>query len=202
MKKLLIGTKIGMTQVYDEKGVAHPVTVIQAGPCTVTQLKTQDTDGYTAVQLAFGSRNKIAKPVAGHLKKSGVETAAVLRELRLEDQTDYQVGQQLDTGIFSVGETVTITATSKGKGYAGVVKRHGFAGGPGSHGSDFHRAPGAIGGRWPQRVTKGRRMAGHMGNAQVTVKGLRIHHIDAAANLIAVTGAIPGPRRGVVEIRG
>lgn len=203
--KFLLGRKIGMTRIYDDQGHIQPVTVIQAGPCVVTQVKTVETDGYVALQVGFGAEKHPTKPLAGHLGKSGTTSAQKLTEIRLEtdtDLTDIAPGKVLDVTSFELGDMVTIAGISKGKGTQGVVKRHGFAGGPKTHGSDFHRAPGAIGGRWPQRVVKGRRMAGHMGVERVTVKGLKILKIDTESNLLAVTGAIPGPRRSLVEIRG
>ncbi len=203
--KFLLGRKLGMTQIYNDHGAVEPVTVIEAGPCVITQLKTQEKDGYLAVQIGFGGRRKVTKPVLGHLQKSQLSTTRLLRERRIRDAADLaglEVGQKLDVTSFAVGDPVTVIGVSKGKGYAGVVKRHGFAGGPGSHGSDFHRAPGSIGGRWPQRVTKGRRMAGHLGATRVTQPGLQVLRIDSTAQLLAVRGAIPGPKRSLVEIRG
>lgn len=199
--KFILGRKIGMTRVYDGKGMVRPVTVVQAGPCVVTQVKSVDKDGYAAVQIGFGTQKHPKKPQVGHLSSSKLTSAAVLCETRVTDE-DLTVGQTIDVTAFEEGDTVTVVGTSKGKGYQGVVKRHGFAGGPGSHGSDFHRAPGAIGGRWPQRVVKGRRMAGHMGHAQVTVKNLQVIKVMPEDNLLAIAGAIPGPIRGIVEIRG
>ena len=201
--KFLLGRKIGMTRVYDERGQIQPVTVIEAGPCVVTQVKNIASDGYTGVQLAYGTKKHPTKPLQGHLKKAGQTSAALIREITLTDETEtYEIGQAFDVSSFAAGDQVMVIGTSKGKGFQGVVKRHGFAGGPASHGSDFHRAAGAIGGRWPQRVVKGRRMAGHMGSERVTVKGLTVMHIDLSQNLIAVSGAIPGPKRAIVEIRG
>jgi len=203
--KFLLGRKIGMTRIYDDQGHIQPVTVIQAGPCVVTQVKTIEKDGYTALQVGFGTEKHSTKPITGHLEKSGTKSAQKLTEIRLDAEADLAEmtpGKVIDVTSFELGDVVTVAGISKGKGTQGVVKRHGFAGGPKTHGSDFHRAPGAIGGRWPQRVVKGRRMAGHMGVERVTVKGLKILQIDTESNLLAVTGAIPGPRRSLVEIRG
>lgn len=203
--KFLLGRKIGMTRVYDERGAIRPVTVIQAGPCVVTQVKSVDTDGYLAVQVAFGARKHTTQPLAGHLKKSQQTSAEKIVEVRVtkpEEISDITPGAIWDVTAFAPGDMITVSGTSKGKGFAGVVKRHGFAGGPKTHGSDFHRAPGAIGGRWPQRVVKGRRMAGHLGVERVTIKGLSVLRIDQEHNILAVSGAIPGPRRSLVEIRG
>lgn len=201
--KFLLGRKIGMTRVFDDKGKVQPVTVIQAGPCTITQVKTTDKEGYRAVQIAFGSRKHPNKPQIGHLRSSKLSSAAVLSECSVvDDHEELAVGQTVDVSVFREGDIVAVSGISKGKGYQGVVKRHGFSGGPGSHGSDFHRAPGAIGGRWPQRVVKGRRMAGHMGAGHVTIKNLEILRIIPEEHLVAVRGAIPGPIRGIVEIRG
>lgn len=202
--KFLLGRKIGMTRLFDERGASTPVTVIEAGPCRVVQMKTVAKDGYEAVQIGLASTRQVAKSEQGHLARSGLKGRAVLVESRLSgtEGHDLEVGQTLDVTAFTPGDQITVVGTSKGKGYQGVVKRHGFAGGPASHGSDFHRAAGAIGGRWPQRVVKGRRMAGHMGHDRVTVKNLRILQIDQEHNLLAISGAIPGPRRSLVEIRG
>lgn len=204
--KFLLGRKVGMTQIYDDKGVSRAVTIIEAQPNTITQIKNQEQDGYQALQLGFGTRRRVTKPLAGHLKASGAGAVAAVREVRLDDPSDqsatFTLGQKVDVTMFQSGDQVSVAAISKGKGYAGVVKRHGFAGGPGSHGSDFHRAPGAIGGRWPQRVVKGRRMAGHLGATRVTVKNVTVLQVDHEQNLLVVSGALPGPRRGLVEISG
>lgn len=203
--KFLLGRKIGMTRVYTEEGQICPVTVIQVGPCVVTQVKTTETDGYAALQVGFGMRKHATKAIAGHLAKADQKSAAKITEYRVHDVAelaDLAPGKVLDVSVFELGDKVNVSALSKGKGFQGVIKRHGFAGGPETHGSSFHRAPGAIGGRWPQRVVKGKRMAGQMGHTRVTVKGLSIIKIDAENSLLAVSGAIPGPRRGIVEIRG
>lgn len=201
--KALLGRKIGMTQIYDPHGAVQAVTVIQAGPCVVTDVKTVPRDGYQAFQLGFETSKKFNQAAVGHLKASGQSVGRYLREFPLLDAADApDVGQTVTVSIFTPGEFVNVRATSKGKGFSGVVKRHGFAGGPGSHGSDFHRAPGSIGGRWPQRVPKGKRMAGQMGNQQVTVRRLPILAVDHEQNLLAVKGAVPGPRRALVMVEG
>lgn len=203
--KGILGKKVGMTQIFDEKGVTIPVTLIEAGPCYVTQRKTVENDGYSAVQLGFGEMHSksLKKPQAGHLKKSGTPPVKHLHEFRVGDPESYQEGQKIDASIFAVGDTVDVIGTSKGKGYAGVVKRHHFSGGPKTHGqSDRWRASGSIGaGTTPGRVLRGTRMAGRMGNDQVTVQNLKVALVDAERNLIAVRGAIPGGKNGLVIIR-
>ncbi len=200
--KFILGRKIGMTRVYDDKGMIQPVTVIQAGPCTVTQVKTADKDGYTAIQIGYGTKKHQSKPEVGHLRSSKLTSAAVLSETRVTSDESHEVGQTIDVTTFAVGDTVTVVGTGKGKGFQGVMKRHNFHGGPGSHGSDFHRAPGSIGGRWPQRVVKGRKLPGHMGAERVTIKNLRVIKVMPEDNLLAISGAIPGPIRSIIEIRG
>ena len=199
----LLGTKLGMTQVFGEGGVTIPVTVIQAGPCYVTQIKTAERDGYNAIQLAYGETRKLTRPERGHLRKAGVPPMRYLREFRVTNPTDYRLGQQLTVSIFRPGEKVDVIGTSKGRGFAGVVKRHGFAGGPRTHGqSDRLRAPGSIGsGTTPGRVLKGLRMAGHMGNERVTIKNLEIVRVDPERNLLLVKGSVPGHIKGLVMVR-
>ncbi len=199
----LLGTKLGMTQVFGEGGATIPVTVIQAGPCYVTQIKTVERDGYNAIQLAYGETRKLTRPERGHLRKAGVPPMRYLREFRVNNPTDYQLGQQLTVSIFRPGEKVDVIGTSKGKGFAGVVKRHGFGGGPRTHGqSDRLRAPGSIGsGTTPGRVLKGLRMAGHMGNERVTIKNLEIVRVDPERNLLLVKGSVPGHIKGLVMVR-
>jgi large subunit ribosomal protein L3 len=201
----LIGKKIGMTQGFDGKGNIYPVTVIKAGPCTVIQKKTTDKDGYSSLQLALveekGPR-KPKKPAVGHFKKSGAPVMKVLREVRFSDSESIKEGDQILVDIFQPGEKVHVTGTSKGKGFAGVVKRHHFRGGGGSHGSMFHRAPGSIGASsYPSRVVKGMRMGGHMGADRVTVKNLVVVEADKENNLLMVKGAIPGAGGGYLLIR-
>jgi len=203
--KGILGKKVGMTQIFNEKGEAVPVTIIQAGPCWVTQIRTEGKDGYRAIQLGFEetSPRRLPKPELGHLKKHGLPPLRYLREVRTRDIEGVEVGQKVDVSIFSPGERVDVTGLSKGRGFAGVVKRHGFGGGPKTHGqSDRLRAPGSIGaGTTPGRVFKGTRMAGHMGNARVTVQNLEVVLVDPERNLLAVKGAVPGARNGLLLIR-
>lgn len=201
--KALLGTKIGMTQLLGEDGVAIPVTLIQAGPCTVTQVKTAVTDGYTAVQIGFGQGKNLSNATTGHVKKAEV-TPKHLREIRVEQLPEgVTVGSKLDVTSFEVGEQVDVTGTSKGKGFAGNIKRHNFAQAQRSHGyKSYSRRPGSIGSMYPQKVFKGKRMAGHMGAERVTVKNLVVAFVDAERNLIGVKGAIPGPRKGLVLVGG
>ncbi len=200
--KALIAQKIGMTQVFSEKGAVIPVTLLSAGPCVVTQVKTDETDGYNAIQLGFGETKKLAKPQVGHVKKSGA-TPKTLGEFRTEGETEIpKVGDNITAEVFSVGDTITVSGVSKGKGFAGTIKRHNFARGPKTHGSHNYRAPGSIGAGYPQHVFKGQKMAGHMGNAQVTTKNLTVAHVDAKNNIIGIKGAIPGPKKSIVRIWG
>jgi large subunit ribosomal protein L3 len=199
----LLGKKLGMTQVFDPTGRAFAVTVIETGPCVVTQLRTQDSDGYNGVQLGFGTAKKLNKPEAGHLRASGANSRYV-REIRTEDNGDLTVGQTVTAdAIFKPGDQVDVTGQSKGKGFQGTVKRHHFAGGPKTHGqSDRHRAPGSIGaGTTPGRVFKGQKMSGHMGDERVTVQNMRIVDVDTERNLVLVAGAVPGANGGLVTIR-
>jgi len=204
--KALLATKIGMTQLYDAEGRLQSVTVLQAGPCVVTQVKTVASDGYSAAQLGFGNPKHTTKARAGHLKASGAQ-ARFLNEIRTteveaEAETQIKVGDTLTADIFEMGDAVVVTGTSKGKGFAGTIKRHNFHRGPKTHGSHNYRGPGSIGSGYPQHVMKGKKMAGRMGHDRVSVKNLKIAHIDAAQNIIAVTGAVPGPRKGLIIIRG
>ncbi|MDZ7260978.1 MAG: 50S ribosomal protein L3 [candidate division KSB1 bacterium] len=201
----LIGRKIGMTRVFDEQGNSIATTVIEAGPCYVTQIKTQDVDGYQAIQLGFQEKREklTTKPLLGHFNKAGVKPLRVLREFRdFEAAENLKLGDELRADIFSVGDIVAVSGNAKGKGFAGVVKRHGFRGGPKTHGqSDRHRAPGSLGqSSYPSRVFKGLRMAGRMGNTKVTVRNLQVLKVDAANNLIMVKGAVPGAINGIVVI--
>ena len=197
----IIGRKIGMTQVFGEDSTVAPVTAIEAGPCFVTQIKRAEKEGYDAIQLGFGEAKHLNSPEKGHLKKLGM--LKHLREFAASDIASIQVGQVVDVSIFKPGDLVDVTGISKGKGFAGVVKRHHFAGGPKTHGqSDRHRAPGSIGATTtPGRVLKGMRMAGHMGNERVTVRHLKVVEADAERNLLLVRGAVPGARNGLVTIR-
>ena len=203
----LIGIKVGMTQVFDENGVVVPVTVIKAGPCVVVQKKTMDPDGYEAVQLGlveFVRPSRVNKPRTGHFKKAGVPPCRILREFQsAESETPLKVGDQiLVNQVFQPEDKVDVLGTSKGKGFAGVVKRHHFAGGAGSHGSMFHRAPGSIGASaYPSRVVPGMRAAGHMGSENVTVQNLRVVLIQEQENILLVKGAIPGPNGKYVVIK-
>ena len=203
--KGILGKKIGMTQIFDEGGLVVPVTIIEAGPCYVTQRKTSEKDGYNAIQLGFGElpETKLNKPHAGHLKKSETPPVKYLREFRVADPEAYEEGQRIDASVFEAGDHVDVIGTSKGKGFAGVVKRHGFAGGPKTHGqSDRWRAPGSAGaGSTPGRIFKGMRMAGRMGDERVTVQNLRVVLVDAEKNLLAVKGPVPGGKNGLVIVR-
>jgi large subunit ribosomal protein L3 len=203
--KGILGTKLGMTQVFDEQNRVVPVTVVKAGPNVVTQVRTQDKDGYAAVQLAFGAVDprKVNKPRTGHFAKAGVTPRRVLAELRTTDAGTYEVGQEITAEVFDAGAAVDVTGTSKGKGYAGVMKRHGFKGQGASHGNQAkHRAPGSIGGcATPGRVFKGLRMAGRMGNDRVTTQGLTVHAVRAEDGLLLIKGAVPGPKGGLLFVR-
>ena len=196
-----LGKKIGMTQIFREDGRVVPVTVIQAGPCVVTQVKTKETDGYEAVQLGFGDVKRRNKPESGHLKSSRL--SRYLREVATDDTSEFEVGQTIGVDIFEAGEKVDVIGTSKGRGFAGVMKRWNFGGGPRTHGqSDRARAPGSIGGgTTPGKVYKGLKMGGHMGNRRITVKGLEIIEIDTERNLLLVKGGIPGATNSLVQIR-
>jgi large subunit ribosomal protein L3 len=198
----LIGRKLGMTQVFDEAGLAHPVTVIEAGPCVVTQIRTAEKDGYEAIQLGFGLLRRPTKPQQGHRRESGF-MSRTLREVKADNIADFEVGQVIKADAFSAGERVDVAGTSKGRGFQGGVKRHGFAGGPRTHGqSDRTRAPGSIGSSaTPGRVYKGMRMAGHMGNERVTVQNLTVIRVDTERNLLLIEGSVPGPNNGLVMIR-
>ena len=204
MINAIYGKKLGMTQIFDEKDRVVPVTVIVAEPNTVCQVKTTATDGYEAVQMGFGAikANKVNKPMAGHFAKQGVDPVRYLREVRVEDASQYNVGDKMTVGAFADVKKVDVTGTSKGKGFAGVIKRHGFGGGPGYHGAHFHRAPGSIGQcATPSRVFKGVRLPGHMGCDTVTVKNLEVVRIDEDLNIILVKGAVPGGKDGIVRVR-
>ncbi|MCX6408447.1 MAG: 50S ribosomal protein L3 [Propionibacteriales bacterium] len=201
----LLGRKLGMTQVWDDEGKIVPVTVLAAETNVVTQIRTAETDGYTAVQIGFGEIDgrKITKPQAGHFAKAGVTPRRHVVEIRTEAIGDYTLGQEISPEIFAAGDEIDVTATSKGKGFAGVMKRHGFAGVSASHGAHRnHRKPGSIGAcATPGRVFKGLRMAGHMGAETVTTQNLTVHAVDAAKGVILVKGAVPGPRGGLVVVR-
>ena len=200
--KALLGTKIGMTQIIGEDGRATPVTLIQAGPVTVTQVKTVETDGYNAVQVAYGEGKNLSKAVAGHTKSAEV-SPKFIREFRVDNAADYKVGDKIDVSAFALGDVVDATGTSKGKGFAGTVKRHNFNTSKKTHGGNGNvRKPGSIGSMYPQKVFKGKRMAGRMGHERVTVKNLEVAYVDATNNLIGLKGAVPGPRKGLIVIGG
>ena len=204
-RKGVLGEKLGMTQVFDDEGRIVPVTVVQAGPCVVTQIRSPEKDGYTAVQLGYGQIDprKVNKPRTGHFEKAGVTPRRYLVELRTDDATEYELGQEITADVFEAGQKIDVTGTSKGKGTAGVMKRHGFHGLGASHGTQRkHRSPGSIGGcATPGRVFKGLRMAGRHGNARTTVQNLTVHAIDPDKNLLLIKGAVPGPNGGVVLVR-
>lgn len=201
----ILGRKLGMTQIYVADGTAIPVTVIQAGPCLVVQRKTADTDGYEAVQIGLVEERparKVGKPQEGHFRKAGVAPMRRVEEFKLDAGEEVKAGDEVKASIFEEKEWVDVVGTSKGKGYQGVMKRHGFAGGRASHGSMFHRAPGSIGSSaYPSRVFPGMRAGGRMGGEQVTVKNLQIVKVDPERNLIYVRGAVPGPKSGYLSIR-
>ena len=204
MKKAILTTKVGMTQIFNEDGVLTPVTVLQAGPCVVTQVKTVENDGYAAVQVGFGDiREKLVnKPMKGHFAKAGVAPKRFVREFRLEDAESYVVGQEIKADMFAVGDKIDATAKSKGKGYQGAIKRHGQSRGPMTHGSKYHRHAGSNGSATtPGRVFKGKKMPGHMGAVKVTVQNLEVVRVDAEQNLILVKGAVPGPKKSLVMIK-
>ena len=203
MKKALLGKKIGMTQIFDENGKVIPVTVIEAGPCTVVQVKTKDADGYEAVQLGFGEvkAKKVTKPAAGHFKKANVEPKKHLREFRLEE-ISYNVGDELKADVFTAGESVDITGTTKGKGFQGVIKRHGQHRGPMGHGSMYHRRPGSMGATsTPGRVFKGKKLPGHMGVQTITIQNLDVVRVDMDKNVILVKGSVPGVKGAILKIK-
>ena len=199
----IIGKIIGGTQFFHEDGSSDAVTAIQAGPCTVTEIKSMERDGYESVQLGFQPARNVSKPIVGHMLKSGGKSFRYLREFKIENQEDLELGDEIGVSIFEVGEKLTITGTSKGKGFQGGVKRYNFRGGPKTHGqSDRHRAPGSIGaGSTPGRVIKGMRMAGRMGGQKVTVKNLQLLLVDPDRNLLMVKGAVPGSKDSLLTIR-
>ena len=202
MKKAILATKVGMTQIFNEDGVLTPVTVLQAGPCVVTQIKTMDNDGYEAVQVGFGDKREalVNKPMKGHFEKAGVSCKRFVREFKLEG--DYELGQEIKADIFAAGDKIDATAISKGKGFQGAIKRHGQSRGPMAHGSKFHRHAGSNGAcSDPSKVFKGKRMPGHMGHVKVTVQNLEVVRVDAENNLLLVKGAVPGPKKSLVTIK-
>lgn len=200
----LLGRKVGMTQVFDQNGRVIPVTVVEAGPCTIVQKKTVEKDGYEAVQVGYLAErpNRVSKPLGGHFAKTNVTPMRYLEEMRLHSSAEYRTGQTLTVELFVQGEEVVVSGTSKGRGFQGGVKRWGYRGGAKSHGSMFHRAPGSIGASsFPSRVFKGHRMPGRMGGSRVTIRGLRVVGRDPSRNLLLIRGAVPGPQGGLVAVR-
>ena len=204
MKKAILATKVGMTQIFNEDGTVIPVTVLQAGPCAVTQIKTQDNDGYSADQVGFTEKREklINKPIKGQFDKAGVSYRRFLKEFRLDDAEDYKLGQEIKADIFETGDKVDATAVSKGKGFQGAIKRHNQSRGPMAHGSKYHRHAGSNGSASdPSKVFKGKKMPGHMGGKQITVQNLEIIRIDSDNNLLLVKGSVPGPKKALVTIK-
>ena len=204
MSKGLIGKKVGMTQIFDEKGMVIPVTVIEAGPCVVSQVKTVETDGYNAIQLGFGEvkSSKVNKPKAGHFAKANVEAKKHLREFRCEEPAELKVGDEVKADVFAQGEKVDIQGISKGKGFQGVIKRHGQDRGPMGHGSMYHRRPGSMGSTsTPGRVFKGKKLPGHMGVQKITIQNLEIVKVDMDKNVLLVKGSVPGPKGAILKIK-
>ena len=220
MKKAILATKVGMTQIFDENGVLTPVTVLQAGPCVVTQIKTVENDGYDAIQVGFGEKKErvttkdvsgkkvirnphgAGKAEVGHAKKAGTTPKAFYREFRLENTAEYELGAEIKADVFAAGDKIDVTAKSKGKGYAGGLKRHGLKSGPPGHGSKYHRHAGSNGSATtPGRVFKGKKMPGHMGGKKVTTQNLEVVRVDAEKNLLLVKGAVPGPKKSLVTIK-
>ena len=204
MKKAILATKVGMTQIFNENGALVPVTVLQAGPCVVTQVKTEENDGYKAVQVGFVDKREklVSKPVKGHFDKAGVSYKRYVREFRLENAEEYSVKDEIKADIFAAGDKIDATAISKGKGFQGAIKRFGQHRGPMAHGSKFHRHQGSNGSATtPGRVFKGKGMPGHMGSKQITVQNLEVVKVDVDNNLILVKGAVPGPKKSLVTIK-
>ncbi len=200
--KALITRKVGMTSIITDAGVVTPITLLSASPCVVTQVKTAESDGYSAVQLGFESSKKVGKAQAGHFKKSD-SSPKIVREFRVSEiSEDLTVGAKLSADTFSVGDVVNVTGVSKGKGFAGTIKRHNFKRGRKTHGGQSYRRPGSIGSMYPQKIFKGKKMAGQMGNEQVTVQNLHIALVDTENSVIGVVGAVPGPRKGIVVVKG
>ncbi len=204
MKKAILATKVGMTQIFNDDGVLTPVTVLQAGPVVVTQVKTVENDGYSAVQVGFVDKREklVNKPMKGQFDKAGVSYKRYVRELKLEDAESYEPGQEIKVDVFEAGDKIDASAISKGKGFQGAIRRHGLHRGPMAHGSKYHRHAGSNGAcSDPSRVFKGKKMPGHMGNKKVTVQNLEIVRVDTENNLLLVKGAVPGPRKGLVTIK-
>jgi large subunit ribosomal protein L3 len=203
MTKMILGRKVGMTQIFNEDGRIIPVTAIEAGPCVITQIRLESTNGYNAIQMGFGNiKNKnVNKPIKGHFDKAGVTPVRFLRELRIDNPQEYQVGQEINIETFKTGDLVDVTGISKGKGFAGTIKRWGFARGPMGHGSKNHRRPASTGAKGPARVFKGKKSPGRMGGERVTIQNLEVVRVDADKNLLLLKGAIPGPKKGLVMIK-
>ncbi|NDL68112.1 50S ribosomal protein L3 [Anaerotalea alkaliphila] len=204
MKKAIIAKKIGMTQIFMEDGTLVPVTVLEAGPCSVVQVKTQANDGYSAIQIGFvdGKEKHVGKPLQGHFAKAGVPLKRILKEFRLDNAEEFLVGQEIKADVFVSGDLIDVSGVSKGKGYQGAIKRHGQSRGPMGHGSKSHRIAGSMGSSaYPAKVFKGKKLAGHMGAEAVTVQNLEVVRVDAEKNLILVKGAVPGPKKSIVVVR-
>ncbi len=203
INKAIMGIKVGMTQIFDENDQAVPVTVIEAGPCTVLQKKLSDIDGYNAIQVGFYNlkEKQVNKPARGHFKKANVKPLRYVKEFRVTDIGAYEIGQEIKADLFNPGDMVDVVGTSKGKGFAGAVKRHNFARGSMGHGSKYHRRPGSLAAKGPARVFKGRKLPGHLGGERVTVQGLKVVKVYPERNLILIKGSIPGPRKGMVIIK-
>ena len=204
MKKAILATKVGMTQIFNEDGVLTPVTVLQAGPCVVTQVKTVENDGYSAVQVGFVDKREklVNKPLKGHFDKAGVSYKRYVRELKLEDAGSYALAQEIKADIFAAGDKIDVTAISKGKGFQGAIKRHGQHRGPMAHGSKFHRHAGSNGAcSDPSKVFKGKKMPGQMGHKKITIQNLEVVRVDADKNLLLVKGAVPGPKKALVTVK-
>ena len=204
MKKAILATKVGMTQIFNDEGVLTPVTVLQAGPCVVAQVKTVENDGYKAVQVGFVDKREklVSKPVKGHFDKAGVSYKRFVREFRFENAEEYSVKDEIKADIFAAGDKIDATAISKGKGFQGAIKRHGQSRGPMAHGSKFHRHQGSNGAcSDPSKVFKGKGMPGHMGSKRITIQNLEVVRIDAENNLILVKGAVPGPKKALVTLK-
>ena len=203
INKAIMGIKIGMTQIFDENDKAVPVTIIEAGPCTVLQKKNSETDGYSAIQVGFYNlkEKQVNKPARGHFKKANVKPLRFIKEFRVKDIDAYEIGQELKADLFNPGDIIDVVGTSKGKGFAGAVKRHNFARGSMGHGSKYHRRPGSLAAKGPARVFKGRKLPGHLGGERVTVQGLKVVKVYPERNLTLIKGSIPGPRKGLVIIK-
>jgi large subunit ribosomal protein L3 len=203
VKKAILGTKLGMLQIFDEAGRVVPVTVVKAGPCVVTQKKTKENDGYEAIQVGYvpAKEKRLTKPLKGHFAKQGVGAMRHLREFRIEDAASYELGNEIRADIFNAGDLVDVSGVSKGKGFQGSIKRHGFSRGPMQHGSKYHRRSGSLGAKGPARVFPGRKGPGRMGGDSVTIQGLHVVQVDAGKDLILIKGAIPGAKKAIVLIQ-